>query len=82
MHMEELEFPPPLTSHAFLVAGLHHLLQSGRGVGGASEEEAAELKTACFMGLLSVIANKHEVLKVTTWNMKVCWETKRSKNTL
>jgi len=59
------------TPTIFLVAGLDHLLHSGRGVGGESDEEAAELKTACFMGLLSVIANKHEVLRVATWNRKV-----------
>ncbi|CAN0356601.1 unnamed protein product, partial [Scytosiphon promiscuus] len=44
--------------------GLDHLLYSGRGVGGESEEEAAELHVACFMGLVSFLASRHEVLRV------------------
>lgn len=55
--------------------GLDHLLHSGRGVGGETEEEAAELHVACFMGLVSFLANRHEVLRVATWNMKVIRNT-------
>ncbi|CAM9533797.1 unnamed protein product [Scytosiphon promiscuus] len=53
-----------------LVSGLDHLLYSGRGVGGESGEEAAELHVACFMGLVSFLASRHEVLRVASWNMK------------
>eukprot|EP00752_Nemacystus_decipiens_P015150 g13496.t1 len=51
-----------------LVSGLDHLLYSGGGVGGASDEEATELQMACFMGLVSFFASRHEVLRVATWN--------------
>lgn len=44
-------------------AGLDHLLASGRGVGGQGEE-AAELHMACFMGLVSFLAGRPEVLRV------------------
>ncbi|CBN78745.1 peptidase S8 and S53 [Ectocarpus siliculosus] len=54
-----------------LVAGLDHLLYDGREVSGASEEEAAELRMACYMGLVSFLASRHEVLKVAGWNRKV-----------
>lgn len=52
-------------------SGLDHLLYSGSGVGGASDEESAELQMACFMGLVSFLASRHEVLRVSTWNRKV-----------
>ena len=46
-------------------AGLDHLLHSGRGAGGTSQEgEAAELHVACFMGLVSFLASRLEVLRV------------------
>lgn len=44
-------------------AGLDHLLASGRGVGGQGEE-ATELHMACFMGLVSFLAGRPEVLRV------------------
>ncbi|CAN0198488.1 unnamed protein product, partial [Ectocarpus sp. 6 AP-2014] len=48
-----------------LVSGLDHLLHSGRGAGGRSDGgEAAELHVACFMGLVSFLASKPEVLRV------------------
>ena len=45
--------------------GLDHLLYDGGEVSGASEEEEAELRMACYMGLVSFFASRHEVLKVT-----------------
>lgn len=44
---------------------LDHLLHSGRGAGGRSDGgEAAELHIACFMGFVSFLASKPEVLRV------------------
>lgn len=57
--MYVLTFPIVHCSHK----GLDHLLYSGRGAGG-HQEEAAELHVACFMGLLSFLASRHEVLRV------------------
>lgn len=44
--------------------GLDHLLHTG---GGAmrSDEEAIELQMACFMGLLSFLSNRMEILRVS-----------------
>lgn len=47
----------------FSVSGLDHLLYSGRGAGGHSDE-ATELHVACFMGLISFLASKQEVLRI------------------
>ena len=47
----------------FSASGLDHLLYSGRGVGGHSDE-ATELHVACFMGLISFLASKQEVLRI------------------
>lgn len=55
----------------FCCPGLDHLLHDGRGVGGASSEESAELHMACFMGLVSFLASTNEVLRVDTWHHKV-----------
>ena len=45
--------------------GLHHLLYSGRGAGGTSHDgEAEELHVACFMGLVSFLTSRLEVLRV------------------
>eukprot|EP00752_Nemacystus_decipiens_P004360 g3984.t1 len=50
-----------------LVSGLDHLLYSGRGAGGKSQDgEAAELHVACFMGLVSFLAGRLEVLRVAS----------------
>lgn len=50
-------------------AGLDHLLYSGRGAGGSSHEgEATELHVACFMGLVSFLAGRLEVIRVATWH--------------
>lgn len=48
---------------------MDHLLHSGRGVGGMGEE-AIELHVACFMGLLSFLASRAEVLRVTPRHRK------------
>lgn len=54
-----------LLCFAFSSPGLDHLLYSGRGAGGRSDGgEAAELHIACFMGLLSFLASRSEVLRV------------------
>lgn len=45
------------------LSGLDHLLYLGRGAGGR-EDEATELKVACFMGLVSFLASRQEVLRV------------------
>lgn len=39
-------------------------MHSGRGVGGHGEE-ATELHVACFMGLLSVLASRPEVVRIS-----------------
>lgn len=44
--------------------GLDHLMPSGRGVGGQGEE-AAELHVACFMELLSFLASRPEVVRIS-----------------
>lgn len=50
--------------------GLDHLLYDGRGVGG-QREEAEELHVACFMGLVSFLAGRLEVLRIAPWHTKV-----------
>ncbi|CBN77323.1 Peptidase S8 and S53, subtilisin, kexin, sedolisin [Ectocarpus siliculosus] len=50
---------------SLLVSGLDHLLFSGRGAGGSHEEESTELHVACFMGLVSFLAGRPEVLRVS-----------------
>lgn len=47
------------------MAGIDHLLPGGRGAGGSEGEEADELRVACFMGLLSYLASRPEVLRVS-----------------
>lgn len=49
-----------------VIPGLDHLLFSGRGAGGSTEEESTELHVACFMGLVSVLAGKPDVLRVSS----------------
>lgn len=49
--------------------GLDHLLHGGRGAGG-QREEATELHVACFMGLVSFLAGRVEVLRVSPWQKK------------
>lgn len=56
---------PPRTH----TTGLDHLLYSGRGVGGR-REEATELHVACFMGLVSFLASRPEVLRVAASHRK------------
>ncbi|CAN0384261.1 unnamed protein product, partial [Ectocarpus sp. 12 AP-2014] len=50
---------------SLLISGLDHLLFSGRGAGGSHEEESTELHVACFMGLVSFLAGRPEVLRVS-----------------
>lgn len=48
------------------ISGVDHLLYSGRGAGGRSHEgEAEELHVACFMGLVSYLAGRLDVLRVS-----------------
>ena len=67
--------PPPyttLTPRASIVppyTGLDHLLYGGRGAGG-QREESDELHVACFMGLVSFLAGRNEVLRVSPWEKK------------
>lgn len=49
--------------------GVDHLLYNGRGVGG-QREEAVELHVACFMGLISFLAGRLEVVRVAPWHTK------------
>eukprot|EP00903_Cladosiphon_okamuranus_P006848 g6670.t1 len=57
----------PAGDDLLLVSGLDHLLYSGRGAGGISDDgEAAELHVACFMGLVSFLAGRLEVLRVAS----------------
>lgn len=49
---------------------MDHLLYDGRGVGGQGEE-ATELHMACFMGLVSFLAGRTEVLRIAPWHTKV-----------
>eukprot|EP00752_Nemacystus_decipiens_P002497 g2346.t1 len=51
------------TDDVLMVNGLDHLLHSGRGAGGHNDE-ATELHVACFMGLVSFLASRQEVLRV------------------
>lgn len=44
--------------------GLDHLLYLGRGAGGSEDGEAAELHVACFMGFVSFLASRPEVLRI------------------
>ncbi|CAN0316610.1 unnamed protein product, partial [Scytosiphon promiscuus] len=53
-----------------LIPGLDHLLFLGRGAGGSTEEESTELHVACFMGLVSVLAARMDVLRVSSWHSK------------
>eukprot|EP00903_Cladosiphon_okamuranus_P015158 g14016.t1 len=46
-----------------IVKGVDHLLYLGRGAGG-SVDEAPELHVACFMGLVSFLASRQEVLRI------------------
>ncbi|CAN0335611.1 unnamed protein product, partial [Ectocarpus fasciculatus] len=55
---------------SLMVAGLDHLLFSGRGAGGSHEEESTELHVACFMGLVSFLAGRPEVLRVSPRHTK------------
>lgn len=50
--------------------GLAHLLYNGRGARGQREEEE-ELHVACFMGFVSFLAGRIEVLRVAPWHAKV-----------
>lgn len=50
--------------------GLDHLLFSGRGAGGSTDEESNELHVACFMGLVSVLAGRLDVLRVSSRHSK------------
>ncbi|CAM9423631.1 unnamed protein product, partial [Ectocarpus sp. 12 AP-2014] len=45
--------------------GMDHLLPEGRGAGGNEGPEADELQVACFMALLSFLASRPEVLRVS-----------------
>ena len=54
---------PILVVTLFRTSGLDHLLHNGRGVGG-HDDEAAELHVACFMGLVSFLASRQEVLRI------------------
>ena len=58
-----LHFSPRTTIFSNRYLGLDHLLASGRGAGGQGEE-AIELHIACFMGLVSFLAGRPEVLRV------------------
>ncbi|CAM9868950.1 unnamed protein product, partial [Ascophyllum nodosum] len=51
------------SDNVLTVSGVDHLLASGRGAGGQGEE-AVELHMACFMGLVSFLASRPEVLRV------------------
>lgn len=44
---------------------MDHLLPEGRGAGGNEGAEADELQVACFMALLSFLASRPEVLRVS-----------------
>ncbi|CAN0570791.1 unnamed protein product, partial [Ectocarpus sp. 12 AP-2014] len=44
---------------------MDHLLPEGRGAGGNEGPEADELQVACFMALLSFLASRPEVLRVS-----------------
>lgn len=45
--------------------GLDHLLPDGRGAGGRNGAESEELKAACFMGIVSLLASTPQVLRVS-----------------
>lgn len=47
-----------------ITTGIDHLLAPGRGVGGSEGAESDELRVACFMGLVSFLASRPEVLRV------------------
>lgn len=49
--------------------GLDHLLYKESGEG-ESQDEAAELRVACFMGLVSFLAGRTEVLRVAPRHAK------------
>ncbi|CAM9519204.1 unnamed protein product, partial [Scytosiphon promiscuus] len=54
------------TDHDLLtLRGIDHLLPGGRGAGGNEGEEADELQVACFMGLLSFLAARPEVVRIS-----------------
>lgn len=52
-------FPP--------ASGLDHLLVGGRGAGGSAGAESDELQVACFMGLVSYLASRPQVLRVAPY---------------
>jgi len=61
----ELESKRKECTPLFESSGLGHLLHSGRGAGGTNQDgEAEELHVACFMGLVSFLASRVEVLRV------------------
>ena len=37
---------------------------------GGQGEESTELSVACFMGLVSFLAGRHEVLRIAPWHTK------------
>lgn len=45
--------------------GLDHLFYTGTGAMG-SDEESSELRVACFMGLVSFLSSRTEVLRVSS----------------
>ncbi|CAM9166855.1 unnamed protein product, partial [Hapterophycus canaliculatus] len=49
---------------------MDHLLFGGRGAGGSTEEESTELHVACFMGLVSVLTGRLDVLRVSSRHSK------------
>lgn len=55
----------PFDAFGLTWEGLDHLLPDGRGAGGREGEESEELKTACFMSLVSYLASMPEVLRVS-----------------
>ncbi|CAM9132446.1 unnamed protein product, partial [Laminaria digitata] len=56
-------------SDLLLVSGLDHLLHQEGGEAG-DREEAIELRVACFMGLVSFLSSRMEVLRVAPWHSK------------
>lgn len=48
---------------------IDHLMYGGRGAGGSVGEESDELKTACLMGLISILASIPEVRRIAPLHM-------------
>lgn len=46
---------------------MDHLLVGGRGAGGSAGAESEELHVACFMGLVSYLASRPQVLRVAPY---------------